>query len=189
MTKELRKAIMNRSRSKHKYLKNPSRENFLILKKMKNKSNSLCRKAKKQFFKKSCEKGLNTNKEFWNLVKPFLTNKGTFSNDFITIKDKDRFVDDEGKLVELFNNHYINIVEKTSGKPPENCFGNYENNADIVNAIIKKYENHPSILKINENFTPTSTFQLPRAEVSDINKLLKGINIKRLQALTPYLQN
>ena len=51
MTKELRKAIMNRSRSKHKYLKNPSRENFLILKKMKNKSNSLCRKAKKQFFK------------------------------------------------------------------------------------------------------------------------------------------
>ena len=125
---------------------------------MKNKSNSLCRKAKKQFFKKSCEKGLNTNKEFWNLVKPFLTNKGTFSNDFITIKDKDRFVDDEGKLVELFNNHYINIVEKTSGKPPENCFGNYENNADIVNAIIKKYENHPSILKINENFTPTSTF-------------------------------
>ena len=179
MTKELRKAIMNRSRSKHKYLKNPSRENFLILKKMKNKSNSLCRKAKKQFFKKSCEKGLNTNKEFWNLVKPFLTNKGTFSNDFITIKDKDRFVDDEGKLVELFNNHYINIVEKTSGKPPENCFGNYENNADIVNAIIKKYENHPSILKINENFTPTSTFQLPRAEVSDINKLLKGINIKK----------
>ena len=78
MTKDLRKAIMNRSRSKHKYLKNPSGENFLILKKMKNKCNSLCRKAKKQFFKKSCEKGLNTNKEFWNLVKPFLTNKRTF---------------------------------------------------------------------------------------------------------------
>ena len=125
------------------------------------------------------KKTLNTNKEFWNLVRPFLTNKGTFSNDFITIKDKDRFVDDEGELVELFNNHYINIVEKTSGKPPENSFGNYENNADIVNAIIKKNENHPSILKINENFTPKSTFQLPRAEVSDINKLLKGINIKK----------
>ena len=80
---------------------------------MKNKCISLCRKAKKQFFKKSCEKGLNTNKEFWNLVKPFLTNKGTSSNDFITIKDKDRFVDDLGELVELFNNHYINIFEKT----------------------------------------------------------------------------
>ena len=64
MTKGLRRAIMNRSRSKHKYLKNPSWENFLILKKMKNKCNSLCRKAKKQFFKKSCKKGFNTNKEF-----------------------------------------------------------------------------------------------------------------------------
>ena len=179
MTKELRKAIMNRSKSKHKYFKYPSKENFLTLKKIKNKCNSLRRKAKKHFFKKSCEKGLNSNKEFWNLVKPFLTNKGTFSNDFITIEDKDRFIDDEKELVELFNNHYINIVEKTSGKPPEYSFGNYENNSDIVNAIIKKYENHPSILKINENFTPINTFQLPKAEVSDINKLLKGINIKK----------
>ena len=33
MTKNLRKAIMNRSRPKHKYLKYPSRENFIAYKK------------------------------------------------------------------------------------------------------------------------------------------------------------
>ena len=33
MTKELRKAIMDRSRLKNKYLKRPSRENFLAYKK------------------------------------------------------------------------------------------------------------------------------------------------------------
>ena len=33
MTKNLRKAIMNRSRSKRKYLKYPSRENFIAYKK------------------------------------------------------------------------------------------------------------------------------------------------------------
>ena len=46
MTKELRKAIMNRSRLKKKYQDWPSRENFKNWKKQKNKYNELCRKAK-----------------------------------------------------------------------------------------------------------------------------------------------
>ena len=181
MTKNLRKAIMNRSRLKHKYIKYPSRENFIAFKKMKNQCNSLCKKTKKQFFKNSCEKGITTNKEFWNLVKPFLTNKGSFSNDIITIKDeKGNFIDDEKELVEMFNNHYINIVEKTSGKPPEESYTkSYTNNGDIVLQIIRKYENHPSIQTIKSNIDSQLRFKLPKAKVSDINSLLKGINIKK----------
>ena len=44
-------------------------------------------------------------------------------------------------FVEIFNNHYINIVEKTSGLAP-NCIGNPENqNLDksTVLDIINKY--------------------------------------------------
>ena len=48
ITKHLRKAIMNRSRSKHKYLKFPSRENFLAMKSIKN--------AKKQILKRQKQK-------------------------------------------------------------------------------------------------------------------------------------
>ena len=44
MIKELRKAIMNRSRMRNKYLKCPSKENFVIKKKMKNKYNFICKK-------------------------------------------------------------------------------------------------------------------------------------------------
>ena len=47
MTKELRKAIMDRSRFKNKYLKWPSRENFFAYKKAKNICNPLNKKAKK----------------------------------------------------------------------------------------------------------------------------------------------
>ena len=180
MTKNLRKAIMNRSRLKHKYLKYPSRENFIAFKKMKNQCNSLCKKMKKQFFKNSCKKGITTNKEFWNLVKPFLTNKGSFSNDFITIKDENgNVIDDERELVEMLNNHYIDIVEKTSGKPPDDSFKNYTNNRDIVLEVIKKYEHHPSIKTIKSNNNSSVKFKLPKAQVSDINSLLKGINIKK----------
>ena len=51
MTKQLNKAIMNRSRIKNSYLKWPSRENSLELKKAKHLCKSLNKKAKKQYFK------------------------------------------------------------------------------------------------------------------------------------------
>ena len=85
MIKELRKAIMNRSRLKKKYQDWPSTENLKNWKKQKNKC-KLCRKAKKDHFKNITKSDLNSNNKFWQFVKPFLTNKGVFGIDFISIK-------------------------------------------------------------------------------------------------------
>ena len=51
MTKELRKAIIDRSRLRNKYLKYLSKENFVNMKKMKNKYNCICRKSKIKYLK------------------------------------------------------------------------------------------------------------------------------------------
>ena len=64
MTKELSKSIMNRSRFKNKYLKWPSRENFLAYKKAKNLCNSLYKKTKKTYFDKDTENGIMGSKKF-----------------------------------------------------------------------------------------------------------------------------
>ena len=98
-----------------------------------------------------------------------------FSRDSVTRKNKD----DEEELVEIFNNYYINVVEKTSGKPVENSFKNCDDNFKAVFKIIKKYEKHQSILEIRKNLKLTETFEIPKAEVSDVNNLLKNINIKK----------
>ena len=50
MNKELSKVIMNKSILRIKYLKWPSRENFLAYQKVKNKCNILTRKTKKRYF-------------------------------------------------------------------------------------------------------------------------------------------
>ena len=73
-----------------------------------------------------------------------MSNKGAISNENIIIKaqkeekikvkdlenelhiDANEQIKDDKILVELFNNHYINTVEKTSGLAP-NCIGNPEN--------------------------------------------------------------
>ena len=55
MTKELRKAIMARSRIKNKNNKWSSTKNFLAIKQIKNKCTNLTKTAKKQYFAKSAE--------------------------------------------------------------------------------------------------------------------------------------
>ena len=111
MTKELRKAIMNRSRLKKKYQDWPSRGNFKNWKKQKKKCSKLCRKAKKDHFKNITESNLNNNNKFWQFVKPFLTNKRVFGTDFISIRKGNQFIHNEIELVEIFNSHYSQVSQ------------------------------------------------------------------------------
>ena len=140
MNKRLSKAIMNKCRIRNKYLQWPSRENFLAYKKIKNKCNNLLKKSKKKYFQENANEGSVSNKSFWNTVKSFISNKGTLSNDSIIIESADDItlkvkngdqvsikakdeIRDEHILVEMFNNHYINIAVKSSGIAP-NSIGN-----------------------------------------------------------------
>ena len=61
-----------------------------------------------------------TNKNFWKLVKPFLANKGGLSGnsslqDILLVRD-DKIITEDDELVETFNDHDIDIVEKSRGK-------------------------------------------------------------------------
>ena len=76
-------------------------------------------------------------------------------------------------MVELFNDHYINIVKNSSGVSPV-ILGNPSNpkyDVQTVNEIIKTYKDHPSIIKIKENLVISETFDLPKANVADVNNI------------------
>ena len=108
----------NKFKAKKKYLNWSSRENFISHKRTKNKWSSLIKKAKRDFVKEAKKDGIMTRKKIWLTVKPFLTNNVCVSNDFIGIENDGNLICNEQELVELFNEHYINIVEKSSGKKP-----------------------------------------------------------------------
>ena len=105
MTKELSKVVMNKSKTRNKYIKQLSRENFLAIKTAKNYSNNLTRTTKKNFFQNVTKSGFASDKKFWNIVKPFLTNKGFLTDDNISINFNDNLVTDKTKLANLFNVH------------------------------------------------------------------------------------
>ena len=87
MTKELRKEISTWSKLKNKCNRNPTEENKAIYKKQRNKCVSLRRKAIRFCLNNVTKTSVQTNKEFWKLIKPFLTKtRKSFAN-YEIIKD------------------------------------------------------------------------------------------------------
>ena len=96
---------------------------------------------------KSTENQPLTNKSFWNSISPSLTNKNVRNDDVITLKEKGRFKNDELRVAETLNSHYINIVKMTRGQLPQ-ALGNPKDQANDLasfDAIISNYKHHPNI--------------------------------------------
>ena len=180
MTRELRKAIYNRSRLKNKQNKHPTNENRINYKKQRNKCVSLRKKAMKSYFKTITSNGMMSNKTFWNTVKPFITNKNGLTNNDITITHNNTAITDEKQLTELFNQYYVNIVETSSGvKPLSLSDMNQKTNLEIISEILTKYKDHPSIVKIKSNKIGNEIFQFHTVKETEIKNIFLEIDPKK----------
>ena len=155
MNPELRKAMYTRARLKRRLNKHPSKQNEVTFKKQRNRCAALRKKAIKNHFKRVTSNGLMSNKAFWDLVKSFLSNKGVLAGADTSLAKDDKIVTDDHDLCEISNDHYINIVENTSGKntsgkkPSRTANANsIDDDREIFRLILEKYKDHPSILAI-----------------------------------------
>ena len=95
-------------------------------------------------------------------------------------------VTDDKTLAKTFNEHYINIVERSSGLKPETMeFDNSLNTSrNILHSIIDRYKNHHSIVKIKSEVSSRSRsdsdFSRNTSVTSDeVEKMLKSLNSKK----------
>ena len=143
-----------RSRLRKKYWVEPTADNKAEHKKQRNKCVKIRRKSIKKYMDKISEKSIETNKSFWNFIKPFMKNKGMIANIDITLIDGKNVITNEYEISQTFNKHYINIVTKSCGSKPikiSTTLGSL-NDSDVIGRIIKSYPNHPSVLKIKNKF-------------------------------------
>ena len=185
VSKEMRKAIYTRSRLRNTFSKNPSEENEIKYKRQRNLCVSLRRKAIK-YFSNITSKAIVTNKEIWKTIRPFLTNKGCLKNSDIMLMNDDEMVTDDETLAKTFNEHYINIIQRSSGLKREKMeFDNPLNTSrNIVHSIIDRYKNHRSIVKIKSEVSSKSCsdsdFSRNILVTSDeVEKMLKSLNLKK----------
>ena len=129
--------------------------------------------------------GVQTNKDFWKLIKPFLTNKGFLENAEIMLTEKEK----KKELVRIFNNHYINIVERSCGTNPTNIAKEQEieDNKKAVEVICKSFANHESIKAIKENNIAKNltagNSHLPKVSACDVEQLLRNIDSKKFTGI------
>ena len=146
MTKELRKAIMNRSKLR-KILKNRSEESRRRFNRQRNFCVSLLRKTKRRFFGKLNHKVVSDNRKFWKTVGPVFSEKAFHKESFI-LNNNNKIISNNEELAEIFNKHFSKIVENFD--MDETLASNIAS-SDITDPVlnaIKKYADYPSIKKI-----------------------------------------
>ena len=133
---------------------NPSRENVLAYKKERNTCVLLRRKSLKKHLKSITDKGISNNKSFWKFIESFLTNKGFIVSNDITLVENDGVATDEKTLPGTFNKHYINIVEKSSGKPHKNIskMSHGRSKQEVLCDVLNACKTYPSTKQIEKIF-------------------------------------
>ena len=147
MTKELRKAIMNRSKLRNKFLKTRNEESRRRFNRQRNFCVSLLRKTKRRFFGKLDHNVVYDNRKFWKTVGPLFSEKA-FHKESIILNNNNKIISNNEELAEIFNKHFSKIVENLD--IDETLASNIAS-SDITDPVfnaIKKHEHNPSIKKI-----------------------------------------
>ena len=185
MNRDFQKAIYTKTRLKNKYWRDPSRENELAYKKQRNLCVSIRRKSITNYLNKFTDKDLETNKSFWEFIKPFLTNKGTLTDCGITIVEGKKIISDDFELAKTFNNHYINTVKINSGFKPLKITSQFKDDSSVIDEIIRIYQDHPSVKQIKNVITTSNTpkpkyFIFEPTNPIEVQKRLKNIDTKKV---------
>ena len=140
----------------------------------------LVKKGEKAHYKNLNPASICDNKSFWRTVKP-LFSENAASTDNITLVENEVIVNDDATISEIFNDFFSNAVKNLNIEPYETfSFDKYficadENNDDFIYSAIKKYENHPSILKIKEVSSENNQFSFKpialKAVITEISNL------------------
>ena len=174
MNKALKKAIMKRSKLWNIYCKSKHLPDLLAYKEQRNFVTKLNKKTKKLFFETALKDVNNSPKTFWNLCKPFMTDKGPSKSQIVLQKFDGSLIQDETKVSLIMNSHFNNVTKPlnlfkwnrdfcSSGKNP------------VLDAI-KKYENHPSILKIRSKSKSSQEFHFKKVTEKQVYEIISKLD-------------
>ena len=176
MNKQLRKEHMKRTMLKNKYLKNRSSLNWEAFKIQRNYCIKLLRETKKSYFGCLKPSDISDNKKFWKTTKPFFSDK-MISSDSITLVEECNIITDPSEIAENFGRFFNNAVKNLNIKMHSKTFNNEcLANINPITEAIKKYENHPSIMKIKEHFSENFNFSFKSVSNEEIQKEIRDLS-------------
>ena len=180
MTKPLRKLIMERSRYQNAYFNNKTVENWDKYRIARNICVKMTKKAKKDYFANLDINIVTDNKKFWKAIKPIFSDKSCFKSK-ITLIENNEIISDDNLIANILNEYFVNITKDLNIKTydieeiPEDLI----TEIDHIDKIIYNYNNHPSILKINDIVNVSIPFSFEKADESNFEKEILELNSKK----------
>ena len=129
------------------------------------------------------QKTINNDKQFWNSVKPLLSNVDT-TRDKIILIEGDKILSRDEEVSECFNEYFSNITESLDIAPSfkeahENMTVELTVDQMVENAV-EKYKNHPSIRRIKDNcHMANSKFEFTHVLPNEVRTQINALNCKK----------
>ena len=101
---------MTRAQLRNKYLKNPNTMNKSSFTKQKNYCTNLLRREKKKYYNDLDTRIFESNKKFWERVKPLFSEKNKLKES-IRLNENGKIISDNKEVAEILNNYYIESIE------------------------------------------------------------------------------
>ena len=169
---------------KNKANRTKLQEDIAKYKKQRNLVVKLNRDSKLRYFH-NIETSKNS-KPFWNVCKPYFSNKHAHGDSKIILIENEKITNNANEVIKketllvsndviakTFNKHFAETVETL------NTFEWPSNNTDLLNdqltAIIKKFRNHPSIIKLKSKYNFQEKFSFKPVPVKYVESIIKNI--------------
>ena len=133
--------------------------------------------AIKAYFSKKCNDGASTSKDFWNCMKPFLSEKNCRNDGSIILKESSKIINESTEVANVFNDYFIDIA-KDIGNSNSNLQGMHSGNLE---ATLNHHSMHPSVVQIKEDIHRNSEeqFEFSKVSVEIMVKKFKSIHPKK----------
>ena len=179
VTKEMRKAIMVRSKLKSLFHKTKSPEIRVLYNRQRNYCVSLLKRTKRNYFERLNENKISDSRKFWKTVTPYFSNKGSTTTSF-TLIEGEKIVSDEKEIAQIFNDHYSKIISTLDLPTPPFIETECD---DHVRKCILQYRTHPSIEMIkSKGFLENFSFVHTNDEQAE--KIIEGLSTGKSQCET-----
>ena len=122
-------------------------------------------------------KNITDNSRFWATIKPFLTDKGAKSNSICLIEEGE-IISKDSDVADTLNLFFQNSVASLHISEPGEYISDATNIIDPIDAIIMKFQNHPSILMIKE-IMDQSKFSFNVTTLTEVVKEVNALNINK----------
>ena len=146
--KELRRAIMLRTRLRNIYLEQRTETTKVAYNQQRYKCVSILKKSKRSYFESLNVKFVKDNKKLWKRISPLFSNK-IKSKENITLVENDEIISSDIEVAKTFQNFFSSIIKNLNIQRDETYLPQTTQENPVL-ACIEMFSKHPSIVSIKK---------------------------------------